>query len=280
MGLTAGWSKGRSKRYPYYRCAGRCKLTSVRAELLDAQVIELLNKISPKKECIELFTKFVFEEYQARLKTLKKRQQVADAEIERLTSMRSVLVQKNMLGIYTDEIFLEQNALLEKQLAAAQVAKSNTTLQKYDIQKLTAFICTTLSDLGETYKRSSVSQIQALLGSIFPSGISLNQNGTLNHEINSMYQWIFDFEKACVASGDPMRNRTAVPRMRTWCPDRWTMGPCFFLRFYYQNEDIVYQIFVFDGKAIFDVSFSSSSYEIIYFQANCMRVTVCARIAR
>ena len=32
-------------------------------------------------------------------------------------------------------------------------------------------------------------------------------------------------ESVYVPSGDPMQNRTAVPRMKTWCPNRWTMGP-------------------------------------------------------
>ena len=34
-----------------------------------------------------------------------------------------------------------------------------------------------------------------------------------------------DVNTSLVRIGDPMRNRTAVPRMRTWCPNRWTMGP-------------------------------------------------------
>jgi len=203
MGLTAGWSKGRTKRYPYYRCAGGCKITSIRAEELDDQVVDLLRSISPKPECIELFTKYVVEEYESRLKNLKKAKRVADEEIERLKDMRKVLVQKNMMGIYTDEIFMEQNALIEQKLSEAMTAKSDSTLEKYDINKLAAFIKKTLSDLGETYRNSSVTQIKALLGSISPSGITYSQNGTLNLEINPMYQAIFNFDTAGVSHGDP-----------------------------------------------------------------------------
>ena len=218
IGLTAGWSKGRTKHYPYYRCAGGCKVTSIRAEKLDETVIELLRVITPKKECIELFTQYVVEEYEQRLKTLKTAKNKADGEIERLVDMRKVLVEKNMLGIYTDEIFLEQNALIEKKMTTAQVAKSDSTLEKYDIDKLSAFIKKTLSDLGATYKRSTVPQVKALIGSIFPSGLTYNYDGTLNHEINPMYQAIFNFDTQSVAHGDPTGNRTPVSRMRTWCP--------------------------------------------------------------
>lgn len=219
MGLTAGWSKGKYKRYPYYRCAGRCKLTSIRAGKLDDAVIELLQSITPKKECIELFTQYVVEEYERRLNILKKAQNAADSEIQRLRDMRKVLVQKNMMGIYTDEIFMEQNALIEQKLEKAHIAKSNSTLDKYDINKLSDFIKETLSDLGETYKKSTVPQIKALISSIFSSGISCNQDGTLNFEINPMYQAIFNFDTQGVAYGDPTGNRTPVTRMKTWCPN-------------------------------------------------------------
>ena len=214
-GLTAGWSKGRTKRYPYYRCANGCKQTSVRAEVLDETVVELLRSITPKKECLELFTQYVVEEYESRLENIKKAKNVADGEIQRLKDMRKILVEKNMMGIYTDEIFMEQNALIEKKMTVVEVAKSDSTLEKYDIHKLSDFIKATLSDLGSTYKRSTVSQAKALIGSIFPLGISYNIDGTLNHEINPMYQAILNYDTQGISYGDPTGNRTPVTRMRT-----------------------------------------------------------------
>ncbi len=219
-GITAGWSKGRSKKYPYYRCSTKCQAASIRAEQLDEEVVRLLRSISPSKECIELFTQYVVEEYERRLANVKKAKNVADDEIQRLKDMRKVLVQKNMMGVYTDEIFMEQNALIENKLQKAHVAKADSTLEKYDINKLTAFIKETLSDLGATYKKSTVPQIKALFGSIFPKGVTYDFNGTLNPEINPMYQSLFNFNTQGVALGDPTENRTLVTRMRTWCPNR------------------------------------------------------------
>ena len=208
IGLTAGWSKGRSKHYPYYRCAGGCKITSIRAEKLDAKVIELLQAIQPKKECIELFTQYVVEEYENRLTNIKKARNKADDEIKRLKDMRQVLVEKNMLGIYTDEIFREQNSLIEKKMTVAQVAKADSTLEKYDINKLSEFIRSTLSDLGETYKRSTIPQVKALFGSIFPDGITYSHDGTLNHQINPMYRAIFALDTQGVPFGEPYGSGT------------------------------------------------------------------------
>ncbi len=215
MGITGGWSKGRTKDYPYYRCSGKCHTISIRAEQLDEEVVRLLRSISPSKECIELFSQYVVEEYEKRLANVKKAKNVADGEIQRLKDMRKVLVEKNMMGIYTDEIFMEQNALIEKKMQRAHVAKSDSTFEKYDIHKLSDFIKETMGDLGSTYQRSTVPQIKALIGSIFPNGISYDFNGTLNPEINPMYQSIFNFNTQGVALGDPTQNRTALTRMRT-----------------------------------------------------------------
>ena len=87
-------------------------------------------------------------------------------------------------------------------------AKSDSTLDKYDINKLSDFIKETLSDLGETYRRSTVPQIKALIGSIFPNGITYNQNGTLNHTINPMYQAILSIDTQGVSFGVEDGTRT------------------------------------------------------------------------
>jgi len=39
--------------------------------------------------------------------------------------------------------------------------------------KVTAFMKTLLADLGETYKRSRITQLKVLLGSMFPTGIAI-----------------------------------------------------------------------------------------------------------
>ena len=108
--------------------------------------------------------------------------------IERET--RRQLVEKNLSGIYSDEIFKEQNAIIEEKMTRAQIVKEDSLIDQYNIDKVTDFMRTKLADLGETYKSSSINQAKVLLGSIFPSGLSWDYNGTLNHEIRPIYQYI------------------------------------------------------------------------------------------
>lgn len=61
----------------------------------------------------------------------------------------------------------------------------------------------TLLDLGETYKRSSPTQIKALIGSIFPNGLSWDYSGTLNYEVSPFFQSILRFNGQGVPLGVP-----------------------------------------------------------------------------
>lgn len=212
VGLTAGWSKGRNKRYGYYRCAGKCNNISIQAAVLDESLIELLRSISPTEEYLELFIKFVKDEYDERLKGLRKNKDQAEEQIQQLLEVRKVLVEKNLMGIYSDEIFREQNELLEKKMATAQVAKADATLEKYDISKLTDFIKKTFADLGETYRNSTTTQAKALIGSIFPSGLAWDYNGGLNHQISPIYRPILNNNLKGVSFGVSDGTRTRDPQ--------------------------------------------------------------------
>ena len=47
--LTGSWSKGRSRRYAYYRCpSSACKGVNIRKEKLEKLFIEMLERLSPR----------------------------------------------------------------------------------------------------------------------------------------------------------------------------------------------------------------------------------------
>ena len=98
--------------------------------------------------------------------------------------------------------------MLEDKIVRAQIAKDDSILEKYNIDAVTAFIKTLLVDLGEAYKRSSTNQVKVLLGSIFPSGLAWNYNGTLNHKISPIYQAILQFDNQAIPLGERPGTRT------------------------------------------------------------------------
>lgn len=208
-GLTGGWTQGRNTKYPYYRCSGAGGCTkSIKVADLENAVVALLKEITPTKECLELFIAWLHRIYHERYARLKQLKDAADNDIASLQELRRQLVEKNLSGVYSDEIFREQNTMLEDKMTKAQIAKEDATIDKYNIEKITTFVRTLLADLGETYKRSDINQVKVLLGSIFPSGMAWDYNGTLNHQISPIYQSIQSFQDMGIPSGAASGNRT------------------------------------------------------------------------
>lgn len=204
--MTGGWSKGRHARYAYYRCGGKCTGVSVKVEILQGVLIDLLKSITPKPECLNLFINCLYKIYHERLSRLQKIKNEADSEILRLKELRRVLVEKNISGIYSDEIFKEQSSIIEDRMVKAQIAKEDATMDRYNIEAVTDFMKTFLADLGESYKRSNLSQLKVLIGSIFPDGVSWDGNGTLNHRISPLYQAIQGFNNEGILSSADERS--------------------------------------------------------------------------
>ena len=184
---------------------------SIKVDTLEDNLIQLLKDITPKQECLNFFISFLYKTYNERLSRLQKIKNNSDDEIDRLKALRKLLVEKNISGIYSDEIFKEQSEMIEDKMIKAQIAKEDATLDKYNVDAVTSFMKTLLADLGETYKRSSLSQIKVLIGSIFPLGVAWNSNGTLNHTISPLYQAIRTFKKSTISSSADERSRTSTP---------------------------------------------------------------------
>ena len=173
---------------------------SIKVEDLENVLVSLLKEISPKKECLNLFINYIYRNYHERVSRLNKIKAEADVEIERLKIVRKQLVEKNLAGIYSDEIFKEQSSVIEDQITKQQIVKEDTTFDNYNVDNVTSFLKTRLADLGETYKRSSIYQAKVLLGSIFDTELSWNYNGGLNRKISPLYQAIRSFDNEGIRS--------------------------------------------------------------------------------
>ncbi len=201
--FTGAWSKGRTSKYGYYFCRNRCVQSSIPVEDVHSELAVFLNKMSPTAEGLKFYTNRLMKTYHQKLLKLNKKKSLADEEINKLNALRQVLIEKNLAGVYSDEIFKEQNAAIENKMVAAQASKSDALIDQYNIDALVEFLNTKLANLAETYENSSLSQLRCLLGSIFLSGIVWGYPGCSNREISPLYQSILDIKNNDVSLGDP-----------------------------------------------------------------------------
>ena len=206
--LTGAWSKGKYTKYAYYVCNKRCGSPSIPMDDLNDATIQFLSAITPTKQGFDAFIALLRRTYYTRGAQLQKRRDEGDIELKRLHTLRQSLIQKNLNGIYSDEIFKEQNKLIENQITSVQMSKDDALLAKYNLGEIVKFMQDKFENLGRTYQLSTLSQIRVLLCSIFPSGLLWGYPGLSNSEISPLYQCIRMFEAGRVSSGAARESRT------------------------------------------------------------------------
>lgn len=207
--LTGAWSKGRKgQKYAYYICTARCGAPSIPVKFIDDSLIDFLNEITPKKTSLDLFLFLLRKTFNKNLSLLKAKREKAEYEIQQLIALRKTLAQKNLAGIFSDEVYLEQSKEIKDKLATAQIVLNATTFEKYNIDDICAFLEEKFKNLGETYRNSNLGERRVLLVSIAPKGLRWQYSGYSKREIGSEYQAILDIEKTHFALSDPSGNRT------------------------------------------------------------------------
>lgn len=208
--LTAGWSKGKKQRFAYYLCQKWCsKAKSIPAEDVEAETRHLLRHLSLSSKALDLVTTFLRKSYYHRVSSLQKRREQADEELRKLYETRQSLIEKNLAGIYSDDIFREQNRLLEEKIATVQITKNDDLITKYNIENVTKFIKEKFKDLAKTYDYANLQQKRMLLCSIFPSGLTWNYPGYLNTQISKFFQVMREAETSAVTFGRGDWTRTS-----------------------------------------------------------------------
>lgn len=199
--FTAAWSKGRNGKYGYYFCRKRCTGQSIPMIDLDNGMKALLKEMSPTEQGLKLFLQAFLNTFQKKLKEINKRQNNAEDEIGKLKALRQTLVEKNLAGTFSDEIFKEQNTAIEQKLAAAYSANDNELINGFNIEAGIKFLEAKLKDLATTYEESTpmLAALRSFLGSIFLSGFAWQYPGYSKTEISPLYQAVQQFDNPNVS---------------------------------------------------------------------------------
>lgn len=207
--FTGAFSKGKHEKFGYYFCQKRCaKGSSVPVQTIEGAMLGLLMKISLKPQTIQLLIAFLRRTYYERIASLQKKREEADVELKKLYEFRQALVEKNLSGVYSDDIFKEQNRLIEEKVKLIYIAKNDAVIEKYSLEKITEFIKARFEDLAQTYLLSTLEQKRVLLCSIFPSGVPWSYPGYSNTQISPYYSCMLRLEDKSASFGGPYRVRT------------------------------------------------------------------------
>ncbi len=185
--FSGAWSKGKRLKYAYYFCIKRCS-ASVTIRDIETTTDELLRKITLKDESVKLINAFLRRTYYLRIDALKQKRDHADIELQKIYQTRQALIQKNLDGVYTDDIFKEQNKVLEEKIKAIQAAKNDTVIEKYNLEAISKFIQAKFTNLNKTFSTSDLALKRVLMCSLFPQGLRWGYPGYVNTQISPFYR--------------------------------------------------------------------------------------------
>ncbi len=187
-GLTGAWSKGRKAKYPYYRCGKPCNSKSIRWQDVHNELINVLRSIEVKPQTKALFEYCFASTFKARKEVLQQRKKRVNADISKFKESKKTIVKKNLAGIYSDEIYKEQMAMVASKLNRLTMLKQEQIYKQYDLTKLNIMLGKKPKRLDKTYQELSPSQIRVFISLVFQEGLTWEYEGKLRRKVINLWE--------------------------------------------------------------------------------------------
>ena len=175
-GLTASWSRGRTKSYGYYHCfnpACREHGRTTPKEQVEADFLDLLRRYETTDEVLALTERFVVERWEAdqdvrraSLETLFKRQQEIDRDIARLSERLGMVESETVFK----QLELQVEKLVSERRRLDETATYTGTLRG-DVGTAFRQLRPLLRSPYESWISADVSRRRTITRLVFPSGL-------------------------------------------------------------------------------------------------------------
>ena len=173
--LTASWSKGRSKRYPNYRCQNRqCKGVSVRKEELENRFVEFLERMKPKPAYLKLFNTVVLDVWRHKQERNVSLSVTLKQQIENLLQRKDRLIDLLADKAIGREDYQRRLHKLDEEILLAEMQERQTTLEGYDVEGVLAFAENIILNAARLWTEFSSEQKQRLQKVLFPQGVTFS----------------------------------------------------------------------------------------------------------
>jgi site-specific DNA recombinase len=171
--LTASLSKGRSKRYGYYRCQNPlCRAVQVRSERMEQLFVGFLSQLKPKPQYWQLFAEILVDVWE------HKQEQAALLHKAAERQLASLLARKQQLHevfIYQQAIdqhtYQEQLGRLNEEIASAEIEELEARVTGMDMAAAVRFAQFVLLNAPGLWTELPLEKKQRLQRTLFPRGL-------------------------------------------------------------------------------------------------------------
>ena len=174
--LTASWSRGRSRRYGYYRCANStCKSVNTPKDRMEDSFINLLKNLRPKRQYLELFKAIVLDVWKEQQSDATKTRQALQARIEKLKERKNRLDDAYIFDrTIDDETYQSQVSRLREDQVMAEIELNDAKVEELDVETLLNFTLHAVGDPSSFWIDGDLDQKQRFQAVMFPSGLTFN----------------------------------------------------------------------------------------------------------
>ena len=174
--LTGSWSKGRNKRYPYYRCPNsQCKASNVRKSDLEGLFIEYLGLLQPKPEYLILFKEIVLDVWKTKQAQFLADGKVKRRQLEDLKEKKQRLIDCFVYEKAIDrETYQGQLDSLNQDIALLEIEVNEARLEELDVEAVLNFSECIILNASRLWIEATSPQKQRFQKVLFPSGIEFS----------------------------------------------------------------------------------------------------------
>ncbi len=214
--MTAGWSKGRSAAYAYYRCVQNCPGIAAPRAVLETAFVDLLDRLRPDQEWLDVMRRTILVAWRAEHDSAIEQRSQLEAERTRLESQMRRLDEVFIFDQAIDqETYHARRAEVRERLALASLALSQATTDTTDIEGELAEAEFALVHASALWRTAASADAKVRLQrAILPEGVAWNGTACLNRgNTLTCYHLGADHEVGLSVGGPPVRD---FERVTAW----------------------------------------------------------------
>ena len=177
--LTGSWSKGRSKKYAYYRCPrSGCLSVSVPKDTIEQEFVAVLESVGARRPVLLLLAEVVRDAWKEHSLADARLMRAADARLADLERRSSQLMESYVYDKAIDsQTYETERHRLEEGISEANAGKPSRRFTEREFEYALERAARILTDLPGYWNRLSLQDRPAFLTAVFPDGLVYGDEG-------------------------------------------------------------------------------------------------------
>ncbi len=216
--LTGSWSKGRQKRYPFYRFGGN--QSNHNRDKFEMEFQGFMDQFRLDDKHIQKLKKAVEEHLVMATAEQRKHAEHLEKYINQLTEKQSAIIKKNLDGVISDTVLKQQLELIDKELTEANASLANLPKTDTDFMEMLGFMENYLKNPSQVWREAPINVKVKLQWFQFPQGLVFENEFFGTTEIASIFKTKDAFSASLSPKVDPTGLEPATPSLQMMCSTR------------------------------------------------------------